>query len=166
METTAIKDTRITILLGLFDMQTPFFENALDGISDTDAHNRLDTKANHVAWLAGSLVEQRFELANMLGNSSLKQESHELFKHNKGIQDNVEYPALAEYLHEWKMITPVLRERLVSADADTLDKIIEFPEMSFPLIEMLSFAAYREANQIGQIALWRRLLGYGPMKYM
>jgi hypothetical protein len=57
---------RMQGILPLFDMQTGYFPNALIGISDSDAHKRLDTAANHVAWLAGSLVQQRFELAGWL----------------------------------------------------------------------------------------------------
>ena len=54
---------RLTSLVVLYDMQTNFFSFALEGLSDNDAHNRLNTKANHIAWLAGSLVEQRYEMA-------------------------------------------------------------------------------------------------------
>ena len=32
--------------------------------------------------------------------------------------------------------------------------------------DLVTFIIYREANCIGQIALWRRLLGYEAMKYM
>ena len=31
--------------------------------------------------------------------------------------------------------------------------------------ELISFTIYREANMIGQLALWRRLLGYPALKY-
>lgn len=54
--------TRTQGLLALFDLQTPFLAKALEGISDDDAYKRLDTKANHIAWLAGSLVQQRFSM--------------------------------------------------------------------------------------------------------
>ena len=66
METKSVSN-RMYSLVVLFDMHTTYFSNALAGISDDDAHNRLNTKANHVAWLTGSLVEQRFEIARMLG---------------------------------------------------------------------------------------------------
>jgi hypothetical protein len=36
--------------------------------------------------------------------------------------------------------------------------------MSF--YELVSFMIYREANCIGQVALWRRLLGYAALNYM
>ena len=57
METKAISN-RMNSLIDLFDMHTKFFSSAIKGISDSDAHKRLNTKANHIAWLTGSLVEQ------------------------------------------------------------------------------------------------------------
>ncbi len=152
-------------LIILFDMHTQYFTNAINGISDDDAHERLNTNANHVAWLAGSLVQERYELANIFG-LELKSAADELFNEHKGIQDLDRYPALAEYENDWEKITPLLRERLLNATDVELDKILTYPEMSFSVFEMTSFDIYREANCIGQIALWRRLLGYEPMKYM
>jgi hypothetical protein len=40
------------------------------------------------------------------------------------------------------------------------------PEMRMTYFDLIAFIIYREANIIGQIALWRRLLGYEAMKYM
>jgi hypothetical protein len=147
-------------------MQTPFFINAIDGITDKDAHNRMNTKANHIAWLAGSLVAQRYELANYLTNGNYNHSGSELFENNQGIKDNVTYPTLEQYKKDWEMITPIVHEALLKADADTLNKKIEIPGMDITLFDLITFIIYREANHIGQIALWRRLHGYDPMKYM
>lgn len=153
--------------LVLYDMHTSFYHKALDGINDADALKRLDTKANHIAWLAGSLLQERFELANLLG-IPMNASSNELFKHHQGIKDGLKYPKLSVYQTEWDQISPLLREKLMTVTDEELDKVIHFEveQMSFPLFEMLSFNTYREANCIGQIALWRRLLGYEGMKYM
>ncbi|WP_199139536.1 DinB family protein [Pedobacter sp. ASV12] len=161
------KSNRMFAIVVLYDMHSTYFNSVLDGIADADAHKRLDTKANHVAWLAGSMLEGRFELANWFGIDH-KAQSHELFKHNKGIQDDVQYPSLESYQKDWAHISPILREKLMQASDAELDKILEFPEMnmSFPLYDMVTFNTYREANCIGQIALWRRLLNYPAMKYM
>lgn len=157
---------RIFSLIVLYDMHTNFFFSALDGISDNDAHNRLNTKANHIAWLTGSLVQQRYEIATSLG-ADRKQAAHELFKDNKGIQDNVTYPSLAEFKKDWESITPVLKEALVNVSDEKLDELFEMmPEMKMTYFDLITFIIYREANIIGQIALWRRLLGYEAMKYM
>jgi hypothetical protein len=156
---------RIHALIVLYDLHTNFFNAALEGISDADAQQRLETKANHIAWIAGSLVQERYELANILGEK-LKSVSDELFADHKGIQDGLVYPSLSSYKKDWEKISPILREKLEAVTDEKLDEVLEFPGMRFPVYEMISFDIYREANCIGQIALWRRLLGYEGMKYM
>jgi hypothetical protein len=156
---------RMGSLIVLYDMQTTYFFSALEGISDNDAHNRLNTKANHIAWLTGSLVEQRFELANQLGIND-KQSANDFFKDNKGIQDGVTYPPLQDFKNDWEKISPVLRDALVNVSDEKLDTTFEMmPGMTMRNFDLITFISYREANCIGQIALWRRLLGYEPMKY-
>ncbi len=164
METKTVSN-RMYSLIVLYDMHTKFFSSALDGISDNDAHNRLNTKANHVAWLTGSLVQQRFEIAKDLGIDR-KQTAHELFKDNKGIQDNITYPSLAEFKKDWETISPVLRDALVNVSDEKLDSPYEMEGFKMAHFDLITFIIYREANIIGQIALWRRLLGKEAMKYM
>ncbi|MGF7039390.1 DinB family protein [Mucilaginibacter lappiensis] len=151
-------------LLTLFDMQTTFFARAIEGISEEDTYNRLNTKANHIAWLAGSLVQQRFYMTRET-HPELKQTGDELFKDNKGIQDDAKYPATTEYLKDWEKISPIAKEVLVSADDEKLDSVIDMGFMKMTYYELLSFMIYREASIIGQLALWRRLLNYPALKY-
>ncbi|MEP6583765.1 MAG: DinB family protein [Ginsengibacter sp.] len=166
MEEINVKDSRMSSLIVLYDMHTKYFGNAIVDISDKDSHSRLSTKANHIAWLTGSLVEQRYEIANMLG-SDVKQAAHELFKNNKGIQDNITYPSLPEFKKDWQTISPLLREALINISSEKLDESFEMmPGMRMTYYDLVTFVIYREANIIGQIALWRRLLGYDAIKYM
>lgn len=151
-------------LIVLYDMHTTFFKNVLEGISEKDTHNRLNTKANHIAWLAGSLVEQRYGIAKDIG-IDMQQTAHDLFKDNKGIQDNVTYPSLAQYKKDWDTISPVARKAFEEVTDEKLDGEIEMGGMKMTLYDLITFTIYREANCIGQIALWRRLLGYEAMKY-
>jgi hypothetical protein len=164
METKPVSN-RMYSLIVLYEMHTKFFTSVLEGISEKDAHNRLNTKANHVAWLTGSLVQQRFEIAKDLGIDR-KQAANELFKENKGIQDNITYPSLAEFKKDWETISPELKDALVKVGDEKLDSEYPMPEMKMSHFDMMTFIIYREANIIGQIALWRRLLGYEAMKYM
>ena len=165
METKTVS-SRMHSLIVLYDMHTTYFSNVIEGISDKDSHNRLNTKANHIAWLTGSLVEQRYEIARELG-SDVKQGANELFKDNKGIQDGVTYPSLAAFKKDWVSITPVLRDAFVNVTDQKLDESFEMmPGMKMTYYDLITFIIYREANCIGQIALWRRLLGYEAMKYM
>jgi len=151
-------------LLVLFDMHTSFYSKAIVGISSRDAHNRLNTKANHVSWLAGSLVAQRYELAKMLGISG-RQTAHELFENHQGIIDNITYPSLDEFNKDWDQISPLLRAALISVTDEKLNEQIDMGPIKMTSYEMIAFIIYREANCIGQIALWRRLLGYDAIKY-
>jgi hypothetical protein len=164
MET--LKNHRLYGILTLYDMQTAFFKNVIDGISNDDTHNRLDTKANHIAWLSGSAVHARFDLARQLGAQD-KDTAFDIFRDNQGIQEGATYPDLEVYKNDWENITPVLRKLLENATDETLDKRIDMmPGQTISLYELLAFVIYREANLIGQIALWRRLLNYPAMKYM
>ena len=166
MEKINVKDSRMSSLIVLYDMHTTYFANVIEDISDKDSHNRLNTKANHIAWLTGSLVEQRYEIAKMLGSDN-KQAAHELFKDNKGIQDNITYPSLSEFKKDWETISPVLKNALANISSEKLDDSFEMmPGMKMTYYDLITFVIYREANIIGQIALWRRLLGYEAMKYM
>ena len=96
-----------------------------------------------------------------------KQQAHELFVHNKGIQEGVEYPLLEQYKKDWDHITPKLKEALQTISDEKLDEQFEMmPGYKMTYYELTGFIIYREANCIGQLALWRRLLGYEAMKYM
>lgn len=161
---TQTASNRTKALLTLFDYQTSFFSKGLDGISEQNMHNRLNTEANHPAWLAGSLVQQRFMMASEI-SPDLKQTGEELFKNNKGIQEGVEYPTVKEYIKDWQLISPKARQALVAIDDKKLDSQIDMGGMKMTYYEMICFTIYREASIIGQIALWRRLLGYPALKY-
>lgn len=151
-------------LVVLYDMHTSYFLRALDAISDQDAHNRLNTKANHIAWLTGSLVQQRFEIAQSLGYNG-KQAADELFRDGRGIQDGLTYPPLSQFISEWNLISPDLRNLLINVTDEKLNSPFEMPGMEMSFYDLITFIIYREANCIGQIALWRRLMAYPALKY-
>lgn len=169
---TAAKKDQLPVLISLFDYHTQLFLNALADVSDKDAQNRLGTKANHIAWIAGSVVYQREVLANALG-IKVKQASEDLFKAgkgegHKGIQDNVVYPSLAEYKNDWNKISSALKDALLHIGEEKLNgpDPYEMPGGNYTYFDALAFSTDRESYCIGQIGLYRRLLGYEAMKWM
>jgi hypothetical protein len=98
-------------------------------------------------------------------NPGLKQTGDDLFKDYQGIQEEAKYPTTAEYLKDWEKISPIAREVLVNMDDEKLDSEIDMGGMKMTYYELISFTIYREANMIGQLALWRRLLNYPPLRY-
>ena len=171
MDTMQIQDSRMFSLVRLYDLHSQYFYNVLDGISDQDAHNRLQTKANHIAWIAGSLVYESYLLAHLLNKDTqlelVNKGAFEIFKDHKGIQDNVYYPSLKDYHKEWDNIRPVLRHELANLDKQKLASPdpYEMPGQSSTLYDSVCFLIDRESYCIGQIALYRRLLDYPAMKY-
>ncbi|MBC6110793.1 DinB family protein [Pedobacter fastidiosus] len=157
--------SRLYGILILFEMHTDFLIRALNGINEEDAQKRLDTKANHIAWITGSMVYGRYYLAKSFG-IELNSVTDELFKDNRGIIDDANYPTLNRLKKDWNKISPMLHEVLINATEEKLDEAYKVPGMEITLFEMISFSTYRDANCIGQIALWRRLLGYSGMNYM
>jgi len=156
----------IDTLIVLFDLHTKLFCNVIEGITDEDAQNRLNTKANHVAWLTGSLVHERYELANATG-IALKQTSDEFFQEHKGIQDDITYPSLSVFKEDWATVTPALRNALIQLSDEELNSADPYgmPGDDLSFFDAITFIIDRESYCIGQIGLYRRLLGYEAMKY-
>jgi hypothetical protein len=165
MKQVSTVSARMYALVVLYDLHTDYFHRVLDKIDDKDTHNRLNTKANHIAWLTGSLVQERFEMAALFGPKE-QQKAHELFDNHKGIQEGVTYPSLKSFKDDWDRISPVFRKKLTELSDEQLEKPFSMEGFTMSHFELLSFMIYREANCIGQLALWRRLLGYPPMNYM
>jgi hypothetical protein len=150
----------------LYDFHTKLFYNVLEGISEQDAGNRLNTKANHIAWLAGSLLYERSEILRLLGGKTDYQQN-ELFVGHKGLQEGQTYPTLADYIKDWDPVSKSLKEKLNSlttADFNGPDPF-DMPGEDVKLFDAFIFCMDRESYCIGQIGLYRRLLGYDAMKY-
>jgi hypothetical protein len=165
MEQVAAKKPSLQVLINLYDFHTRIFNNVIVGVSDEDANKRLNTKANHIAWIIGSLVNARYDLANAIGLNQ-RQASYELFKDYKGIQDSTPYPPLAEFKQDWEKISAPLKDALLHLTEDQLNGPDPFGMPGdLKLFDSIMFLTDRESYCIGQVGLWRRLLGYEAMKY-
>jgi hypothetical protein len=154
-------------VLVLHDLHTKLYRNVLAGISNEDAIRRLDTKATHIAWIAGSILYQRYEAANLLNpGKAEKPRSYEFFKDWKGIQDGP-YPPLNEYIEDWEKISAVLKNALENITDEKLHSKAPFKmgDKEVSIYDVITFNIHREAYFIGQLGLWRRLLRYDAMKY-
>lgn len=164
METS--EQPKMQILINIYDWHTKLFKNVINGINDKDAQNRLSTKANHIAWIAGSIVNGRYELGKFFG-LEMQQTSHELFKDNKGISEGVKYPPLDEFRSDWVKISQPVKDALANAGEEKLNGPDPFnmPGGPYTFFDTIVACIDRESYCIGQIGLWRRLLGYEAMKY-
>ena len=159
---------RLAIVIPAFRMHTQLFGNVLNGVPEDDALKRVEGKTNHVAWMAGNMVNCRYWLGETLGLSE-RDPAEELFKEGRALDEKLEYPTLALLLERWHNISPKVYRKLLETDDAMLDKKVEFG-MGVSFLEennlnMIGMAIGREDYLLGQLGLMRKILGLPGMKY-
>ncbi|MBZ4190404.1 DinB family protein [Niabella beijingensis] len=165
MKTTASK---LQLVIPAYRMHSQQFNNAIDGISDTDALKRIEGRTNHIVWMAGNLVNCRYWLADVLGIPD-KDPNEALFKDAKALDESLAYPSLTVLKEEWHRISRVLFEKLNTVTDEALEEPYKF-DMGVSFIKenklnMVGMCLGREDYLFGQIGLMRRILDYPGMRY-
>lgn len=162
------KSTKLEIIIPAYRMHTQSFRNALDGISEEAARQRIDQKTNHVIWMVGNLVNCRYWMANLLGIHE-KDPFEELFTEARALDENLPYPSLQELVHSFHQISPPVYRRLLEVDDEKLAQPVPFG-MGVPFVEenvlnLIGMSIGRTDYLLGQIGLMRKLLGLKGMGY-
>ena len=160
------KKTALQFFISVFDYHTRQYHNALESIPDEETHNRLNSKANHIAYIAGRMIYERHALAKGI-NIDVNLNTTNEFKDFKGIQDNVTYPSLEEYKKDWDAVSSALKEGLQQLTEEQLNGPDPFnmPEENYTLFDSIVFTIDHESYFLGQLGLYRRLLGIAAMKF-
>jgi hypothetical protein len=148
-----------------YNLQTRLFNNVLNGITDEQAHVRMGGNTNHMAWMAGHLVSTRYSVVN--GMSVVEAEPFaDLFANQKGLDEQVTYPAIAEQVKYWNHITPMFMQALQHMPEAALlaDGPAPVPTGK-RLIDFIAFLAHHEAYTIGQMGIIRRYVNMPAMSY-
>ncbi|RYG54061.1 MAG: DinB family protein [Chitinophagaceae bacterium] len=159
---------KLAVIIPAFRMHTQLFLNVLNGITEQDALKRIEGKTNHVAWMAGNMVNCRYWLGETLGLAE-KDPAEELFKEGRALDENLNYPTLATLFERWHSISPKVYEKLLITGDAMLEKNVEFG-MGVSFLEennlnMVGMAIGREDYLLGQMGLMRKILGLPGMKY-
>ncbi len=165
METTTKKNA-LQYFVTLFDFHTAQYKNALENIPDEATHNRLNSKANHIAYIAGRMIFERQALAKGI-HLNIDLDATKEFQDFKGIQDDVIYPSLEDYKKDWNTVSEALKEGLQQLTEDQLNGPDPFnmPGASYTLFDSIAFTIDHESYFFGQLGLYRRLLGIAAMKF-
>ena len=79
----------------------------LEGVTELKGHERLSGEVNHLQWIAGHLVNTRYNFATMLGLSDsfpykdLFTDPTKPPPNNRVIDDSLAYPSIHETLEYW-----------------------------------------------------------------
>src|SRR5690606_13053415 len=140
--------------------------NALDGISEEAALQRIDNKTNHVIWMTGNLVNCRYWMADLLGMKE-NDPYEELFKDARALDKNLDYPSLEVLKHNFHEVSPQVYRKLLEVTDEKLTEAVSFG-MDMPFVEenvlnMIGMCIGRTDYLLGQIGLMRKLLGLKGM---
>ena len=160
------KKTALQFSMTLFDFHTNQYHNALENIPAEETHNRLNSKANHIAYIAGRMIYERQGMAAGI-NLNIDLTTTKEFLDFKGIQDDVTYPSLEEYKKDWDTVSTALKEGLQQLTEEQLNGPDPFnmPGGNYTLFDSITFTIDHESYFLGQLGLFRRLLGIAAMKF-
>lgn len=162
------KSSKLEIIIPAYRMHSQQFFNALDGVTEEMAKERNGGKTNHILWMVGNFVNERYWIANILGIED--QDPHEkLFKEGKALDENLNYPSLAELKKNFEDISPKVYQKLLEVSDENLKKEykmgMDVPFVEENVLNTLGMCIGREDYLLGQIGLMRKLVGLKGVSY-
>lgn len=147
-------------------LNTRLLRNTLAGVDDASAQRRPGAGANNMAFIAVHLLDARAWMARYLG-LEYRHPFEEALASVTSIDEVEEFPALEATLAAWDEVSELLDRRLPSlSDAEVAQRSSqEFPVGDPTVVGGITFLLQHESFHIGQLALLRRILGFGPMSY-
>src|ERR1043165_8317802 len=103
----------------IFNLNTRLFPNALAGVTEDQAKERLSGHNNPINWIAAHTVSSRYLMLLFLGKPA-ENPYRELFENFRAYDPSLSYPSLAEIRQEWETVTGLLNEAMESVTEETL----------------------------------------------
>ncbi|CAN5675865.1 hypothetical protein BH10BAC3_BH10BAC3_20150 [soil metagenome] len=150
----------------ILNMNDRLFLNALEGITDVQANQRLSDHNNPTIWIATHTVWARYNMLFFLGKPE-KNPFEGMFENFKPYNESDQYPALETVKFEWKKASESLKNALQSVTAEHLAAAspIKSPIGDFTNSGTLAFLAQHESYDIGQLAFLKKFLTKEAMSY-
>jgi len=151
-----------------YDLHTRLFNNALAGISDSEANSRSNEHVNHMKWVAGHLLNGRLENMNQLTGGEPDRSYTESFGRNSVLDPTgAKYPSLDEIRDKWNEVSPAISERINHLPEELLDSKAPaqspIPDETFR--GLVAFIVSHEAYHVGQLSILRKIAGKDAMSY-
>jgi uncharacterized damage-inducible protein DinB len=159
-------DARIEPLVTILDLNTDLLLNCLEGLSDTEAQQRLSGGGNSVAFLAAHLTDSRHFLASRLEHP-LPNPLARYLADAKSIDEIRSWATLDQVRAAWIAISSHLLTALRSLSPAELARanVHRFPISDTTALGMITFLTQHDSYHIGQVGFLRRQLGKPAMTY-
>jgi hypothetical protein len=150
----------------IFNLNDRLFINALDGITEDQAKERITGHVNPVNWIAAHTVWARYNALMFLGAPAGNPYNY-LFENFKGYDSSLNYPSLAEIKREWRKVSDLFKDALATVSDEQLaaDAPIKNPGGDFTNGGTVAFFAQHESYDIGQMALLKKFHTKEAMSY-
>jgi hypothetical protein len=151
----------------IFKLNSRLFGNALAGITEEQATERLSDHNNPLIWLAAHTVWARYNTCAMLGKPPAANPYNGLFENFKPFTATADYGTLAQAKEEWQKATDLLENALNSVSEEHLaaDCPLKSPIGDFTFAGTVSFLAQHESYDIGQMGFLKKYLTKEAMSY-
>jgi hypothetical protein len=151
----------------IFNLNSRLFVNALAGVTEEQAKERISDHNNPVNWLAAHTVWARYNTCAMLGRPAEKNPFDGLFEKFKPFDAATDYGTLAQAKAEWEKATALLNEALAGVSEEHLaaECPLKSPTGDFSFGGTVSFLAQHESYDIGQIAFLKKYFTKEAMTY-
>src|SRR5471030_2061084 len=137
----------------ILNMNERLFLNALAGVTDEQAKERISTHNNPLIWIATHTVWARYNIAMLLGKPG-DNPYNGMFENFKPLDDTMKFPTLDTIKSEWKKASDLLRAALIDVTEEHLASPAPFasPIGDPTMGGTIAFLAQHESYDIGQTA--------------
>ena len=149
----------------ILTLNTRLLHNCLEGVDDLLGIRRVTADTNSLAFLAAHLSQSR-HYACMIAGRPLTDPLEGRLK-GKSLDDVGPLPSLAEITAAWDAVSAHLLRTLEELRDEDMKREAtrRLPGSDGTVASVLPFLAQHDSYHIGQMAILRRQLGLGAMKY-
>ena len=149
----------------ILTLNTRLLHNCLEGVDDSVGIRRVTADTNSLAFLAAHLSQSR-HYACMIAGRPLTDPLEDRLK-GKSLDDVGALPSLAEITATWDAVSAHLLKTLEELTDEDMKREAtrRLPGSDGTVGSVLPFLAQHDSYHIGQMAILRRQLGLGAMKY-
>ena len=149
----------------ILSLNTRLLHNCLEGVDDALGIRRITADTNSLAFLAAHLSQSRHYVCMMAGRPLT--DPLEARLKGKSLDDIGRLPSLAEITAAWDAVSAHLLKVLEELTDEDMKREAtrRLPGSDGTVGSVLPFLAQHDSYHIGQMAILRRQLGLGAMKY-
>ena len=149
----------------ILSLNTRLLHNCLEGVDDALGTRRITQDTNSLTFLAAHLSQSRHYACLMAGRPLTDPLEGPL--KGKTLDDIGPLPSLAEITAAWDAVSAHLLKTLEELTEDDMKREAtrRLPGSDGTVGSVLPFLAQHDSYHIGQMAILRRQLGLGAMKY-